>query len=402
LIAIGSRLQEAGHEVVLSAQSLFKKLITDSGLRMVAHDFGGDGPAVEGKPDFGELESPAKAVMEFVSPKGMRRTGEQLLAALKDEPADILLLSPYAELAGHPLAEARSIPSIGIRLQPMSTTAEFPPSLLGAWNAGPVINRVAGKFSAAAIDRFYGKTIAELRAQLGLPRLSAKRLRRRRTNAEWPILHGFSPAVVPRPRDWRPGLDIVGYWWPPRPIGWEPPENLVRFLESGPPPMYIGFGSLPLPKAEAARVSNLVAQALRQAKVRGIVQGGWANLDVNSDDILTIDEVPHDWLFDHVGAVAHACGAGTTAAGMRAGVPAIGIPYAGDQAFWARRLDMHGVSAGTIPFKKLTADSLAAAITKTMTDNTLRANAKVLAAKLADEDGAGEVVKVVERLTAGR
>ncbi|EWM10845.1 glycosyltransferase [Kutzneria sp. 744] len=337
--------------------------------------------------------------MRFMSPKGMQATGEGLLRTLRDEPADILLLSPFAELAGHPLAEARGVPSIGIRLQAMSTTADFPPSILGGWSVGPLLNRVVGRFGAGWVDRYCAKPIAALRSQLGLPKVSARALRRRRTEAEWPILHGFSPTVVPRPRDWRRGLEVVGYWWPPRPLGWEPPADVVRFLESGPPPVYIGFGSLPMPKAKAAQVSELIAQALRKAGVRGIVQSGWAQLAVSSDDVLTVGEIPHDWLFDRVAAVAHACGAGTTGAGLRAGVPAVALPNAGDQSFWARRLDKLGVSAGTVPLKKLTADSLAAAITTAVTDPDLRANAKAVAAHLATEDGPAAVLQTVERLT---
>lgn len=156
-----------------------------------------------------DIENPAKAVMRFMSPKGMQATGEGLLRTLRDEPADILLLSPFAELAAHPLAEARGVPSIGIRLQAMSTTADFPPSILGGWSAGPMLNRAAGRFGAGWVDRYCAKPITTLRSQLGLPKVSARALRRRRTEAEWPILHGFSPTVVPRPRDWRRGLEVV-------------------------------------------------------------------------------------------------------------------------------------------------------------------------------------------------
>jgi UDP:flavonoid glycosyltransferase YjiC (YdhE family) len=406
LIAIGARLQEAGHEVVLSAQSIFEDLVTSCGLRFLPHDLSMHGVdtgapklAAPGVPDMSEIENPAKAVMEFMSPKGVQKTGEGLLTALRDERADILLLSPFAELAGHQLAEAWDVPTVGIRLQAMSTTAEFPPSILGAWSAGPVLNQAAGRFGAGWIDRFYAKPVAAFRSQLGLPKVSARAQRRRRTEAEWPILHGFSPTVVPRPQDWRRGLDVVGYWWPPRPRDWEPPADVVRFLESGPPPVYIGFGSLPMPKAQATQVSDVIAQALCKAGVRGIVQAGWAQLAVCTDDVLTIGEVPHDWLFDRVAAVAHACGAGTTGAGLRAGLPAIAIPNAGDQSFWARRLDKLGVNAATLSLKKLTVDSLAAAFTTAVTDPDLRANAKAVAARLASEDGPGEVAKTVEHLT---
>jgi len=176
LTDFGCRLQAAGHEVVVSAVTEFADLISDCGLQSRPLDF-----AVAGEID---LEAnPMKVAMQAISPKGMRATGENLLTALHDVPADVLLLSPFAELAGHPLAEARNIPSIGVRLQPMSTTAAFPPSLLGAWSAGPGVNRSAGRLAAGMIDRMYGKTIAGFRDRLGLPALSAKAMRRQRTEA---------------------------------------------------------------------------------------------------------------------------------------------------------------------------------------------------------------------------
>ncbi|MFI9383330.1 glycosyltransferase [Kutzneria sp. NPDC052558] len=395
MIAIGTRLQDAGHDVVLTAFTIFRDLVTESGLRFRPHDLSIDEGVAEN-----DVPDPLAALKQFLSPKGIQESGEALLATLADEPADILLLSPFAELAGHPLAEARGIPSLGVRLQPMSTTAAYPPSILGGWSAGPALNRLAGRFGAAAVDHVYGKPVAAFRRQLGLPKVTAKALRRRRTEAEWPILHGYSPLVAPRPADWRPGLDVVGFWWPPRPLGWEPPEELVRFLAAGPPPVYVGFGSLPMPGGESERVSGIIADALRRAKVRGIVQAGWANLAVTADDVMTIGEVPHDWLFDHVGAVVHSCGAGTTGAGLRAGVPVVAIPnVAGDQRFWARRLHELGVSAGTLSRRKMTAESLAAAITTAVTDPRLRANAKAVSAKLADEDGTAAVLSAVNRLT---
>jgi sterol 3beta-glucosyltransferase len=331
----------------------------------------------------------------------MRLAGEALLAALRDEPADVLLLSPFAELAGHQLAEARNIPSIGVRLQPLSRTADFPPAILGSWSAGALVNRTVGHLATATIDRLYSRTIAGFRDRLGLPRMSARALRQRRTEAGWPILYGFSPAVVPRPADWRPGLDVVGYWWPERPIGWQPPNEVVSFLESGPPPVFLGFGSLVMARDEALRLSELVPRALRMAGVRGVVQAGWAGLNAASDEILTVGDIPHDWLFDKVAAVVHACGAGTTAAGLRAGVPAIAIPEpGGDQPFWARRLAGLGVSAATLSRRELTADRLAAAIDSALTDATYRANAKKLASRIAEEDGAEKAVVAVERLVS--
>lgn len=392
LTGFGRRLRDSGHDVVMATVTELGGHVSDCGLEVVTFDM-----SLEGDNTFEEDGNVRKAAMQAVGPKGMRNTGERMLAALEDVPADVLLLSPFAELAGHPLAEARDIPSIGLRLQPLSTTAAYPPSLLGAWSAGSFVNRAAGRRAAGVVDRMYGKTIASFREQLGLPRMSAKAMRRRRTEAEWPILHGYSPTVLPRPEDWRAGLDVTGYWWPERPTGWEPPSDVVSFLESGSTPVFLGFGSLMMPKAEAARLSALVGEALGKVGVRGIVQAGWANLDVADENILTVGDIPHDWLFGEVAAVVHACGAGTMAAGLRAGLPAVAIPEpGGDQPFWAKRLAELGVSSATLARRNLTADNFAAAIDAAVTEPAHRANAEELAARIAQEDGAARVVELVE------
>ena len=213
------------------------------------------------------------------------------------------------------------------------------------------------------------------------------------------MLYGYSPSVLPRPRDWRPGLDVVGYWWPAQATSWQPPTALAEFLDAGPAPVFVGFGSLVNSKEQAAHMSDVVRRALCRAGVRGIIQAGWAGLDAAGPDLLTIGDVPYDWLFPRMAAVAHHCGAGTTAAGLRAGVPAIAVPGLGDQPFWARRLYELGVSAATIPQRKLAADRLAAAIHTATTDTSLGDNAQRLAERIAEEDGAGRVLATIETLT---
>jgi sterol 3beta-glucosyltransferase len=391
MVGLGCRLREAGHEVVLAAPSPHAEYATGYGLgfRPFDVDLDIDDEAVA-------VANPLTLVLKLLSPKGMRALGESLLAALADAPADVLMLAPYAQMAGHALAEATAVPSVGVRLQPLSTTATRPPAVLGAWSAGPLLNRTAGRLSTAAADGVYGGTVAALRRQLGLPRVPARVLRRRRTRDGWPILHGFSPGVVPRPDDWRPGLDVVGYWWPPRPPGWRPPPEVAAFLEAGPPPVFVGFGSVVMTAAESARVFDVVRAALRKLGVRGVLQTGRTVVD---GDVLTVGDLPHDWLFDRVAAVVHACGAGTTAAGLRAGLPAVAVPEpAGDQPFWARRLRELGVSSATLARRGLAADRLAAAVDAALTDPGYRSNAERLAARIAAEDGAARVTAVVERL----
>ncbi|WP_019203201.1 glycosyltransferase [Tsukamurella sp. 1534] len=393
LTDVGRRLRDAGHRVVLTSNDELDEEVEACGVeaRRISFEVQGD------------LDSGADAVklaMQVARPAGIRRLGNTFLDVVEDVDADAVLLTPFTELPGLAFAEARDIPSMGLRLQPLSATVAHLPSLFGARSAGGALNRAVGKTAAAAVDRLYGGAVSDFRRRLGLPRRSAAALRRRRTAEDWPILHGYSPSVLPRPADWRPGLDVVGYWWPRHDETWTPPQSLVEFIDGGAAPVAIGFGSLMVPEVERERISQTVREAVVAAGVRAVVQSGGAGLRVPDDEhTMTVDTVPHEWLFERAAAVVHSCGAGTTAAGLRAARPAVGVPSSGgDQPFWARRLEALGVSAATIPRPKLDVGGLAEAITAAVTTPELARNAAGVAAGMSADDGAGRVVRQVERL----
>lgn len=392
LTGVGVALTRAGHHVTVAAFTPFTQMITSAGLAAA------EIPAE--MPQSGDV-NPMKSLAAFASPNGMRALGRSTLDAVADEPADIALLSPFAEMAGHPWAEARGIPSIGVRLQPLSATAQYPPAVLGPWSAGRAGNRTAGRAGAWLIDGLYGGVVAGFRRDLGLPRKSARSLRAERTLANWPVLHGYSHLVVPRPPDWRPGLDVTGYWWPAADPEWVPPRELTDFLSDGPPPIFVGFGSMMTTGARADELSDIIRRAARHAGTRMLVQAGWARLDSADDNLLTIGETPHDWLFPRVAAVAHHCGAGTTAAGLRAGIPTIPLPAYGDGPFWAKRITALGVAAPTVNQRGLTAERLGYAMRVALDDERIRANARQLGIGIAAEDGAAEVVCAVGSLSGG-
>lgn len=392
LTGVGVALQQAGHEVAMAAYTPFEDMISGCGLRFR------DLPADLQLAAEGAEVSPVQGLAAFASPKGMRALGNDILSAVADEPADILLLSPFAEMVGHPLAEAKAIPSLGVRLQPLSATVQYPPSVMGAWSAGSFGNRAAANAGAWLLDRVYAGVVAEFRRQLGLSRTSARRRRQQRTAAQWPVLHGYSPRVAPRPKDWRPGLEVAGYWWPATAGIWEPPTDLADFLAAGPPPVFVGFGSMMTTPIRAEQLSDTIRRAAQLAGVRVIVQAGWASLDVADDHMLTIGDTPHDWLFPRVAAVAHHCGAGTTAAGIRAGLPTVALPAYGDGPFWARRIIELGICAATINQRKLTSQRLAEAMRIAVNDPHLRDNVRQISALISAEDGAAHVVSSVSSL----
>ena len=130
--------------------------------------------------------------------------------------------------------------------------------------------------------------------------------------------------------------------------------------------------------------------------------GHWGNRAALQDDndVIVIGDAPHDWLFPKMAAVVHHAGAGTTAAGLRAGVPTVSVPMITDQPFWASRVTALGAGPKAVPYKSLSADSLAAAIRDAVSRDSYRSRAEEIAKQLATEDGALPVIRALDRLPA--
>ncbi|MEU1511638.1 glycosyltransferase [Streptomyces sp. NPDC005811] len=389
---LGHALVRAGHEVTLVTHERFAPLVTGSGV------------------DFHPLPVDPRAELESERGRGLHHSASgpgkllraiRLARAVVGEMTDDLVTAAHsadALLAAAPLAplartiaEGLSLPILGLHLQPIAPTREFAPPMLGGGSWGALGNRLAGRGVERAVDQVFAPVLPAVRARLGLP-AKGPRSRGRRSA---PVLHGFSPLLVPRPHDWRPGLDITGYWWPydrERHL----PAALREFLDAGPPPVFIGLGSATVP--DPRRLSAEIVRALRLAGLRGVIQRGWAGLAADGDDLLTVDDVPHALLFPETAAVVHHCGAGTTAAGVRAGVPAVPVPIQFDEGFWADRLVTAGVAPQAVPLRRLTAETLATALARATREPRYTERARELGARVRAENGAERAVEAVSRL----
>ncbi|MER6087365.1 glycosyltransferase [Streptomyces bluensis] len=383
---LGAELRRAGHDVAVATTDAFAPLVRNAGLEfrhLPAH------PTAHGEAtDRRDLMRTAAA---FVTELG------QGFADAVAQGADLLLLSTTTAPLGWHVSEATGIPGLGAYLQPTAPTGDFPPVVMGTRSLGRLGNRTAGRFALRMADRVYGRAVADLRRRLDLPSLTASAMRRRQERAGWPVLHGFSTALVPRPSDWRTGLDVVGTWWPRLDPAARLPADLEDFLRAGPRPVLIGFGSMA--GGEGERLSDIAVRALRRAGLRGILQSGSAGLAADGDDVLTVGDVPHELLFPRLAAVVHHAGAGTTAAALRAGVPAVAVPVTADQPFWAARLAALGAGPAPIPFASLTAERLADVLGHVTGRQTYARAAATVAQRMATEDGAGEALKAVQHLT---
>ncbi|MFI9363807.1 glycosyltransferase [Kitasatospora sp. NPDC053057] len=384
---LGVRLRGEGHEVALAAPETFRELVSGSGLEFRSLPVDPRGTSAGEQVGRSSLLARAAAFVE--------RLGDGLADAAAPG-ADLLLLATTTAPLGWHLAEAMEAASLGVYLQPTLPTGEFPPVVgpgrsLGRWG-----NRATGALGQRVVDRLHVGAARRLRARLGLPVCSQTERRRAVERANWPVLHGFSPVLVPRPADWREGLRVVGNWWPHVASDYRLPAEVEDFLRAGPPPVFIGFGSMA--GGEGERLSGLAVDALRRAGVRGVLQSGWAGLDAGGNDVLTVGELPHSHLFPRMAAVVHHAGAGTAAAALRAGVPSVPVPVTADQPFWAGQLTRLGAATGPIPFADLTAARLGEAIRQAVEDRSYRDRAEAAARGMAGEDGAARVAEAVTDL----
>ena len=325
----------------------------------------------------------------------------ELLAVARG--SDALLANPLAFAAFH-VAERLGIPCVPAYLQPVTPTRAFTASTSSeppAWLPGRGrLNYISAHLSNQLFFRLLLPTINACRRDvLALPPLPWRLYATLDIVAE-PILYGYSKHVVPIPPDWGPWLHVTGYWFEKNNPAYQSPADLAAFLDAGPPPVYVGFGSAT--DREAAALTRLVIDALAAVGQRGILLGGWANLGGENlpPSILRIADAPHDWLFPRMAAVVHHGGAGTTAAGLASGVPSIVVPFFADQPFWGRRVAALGAGPAPIPRKQLTAKRLAAAIRQAVGDAEMQRRAANLGALIRSEDGVAAAVSVVEKLVA--
>jgi UDP:flavonoid glycosyltransferase YjiC (YdhE family) len=303
------------------------------------------------------------------------------------------ILSPW----GYDIAEALGIQSVPGALHPIHPTKAFPTQLFPK-NLSPTINLIShylAEWLLWQIMRRSSRVFRQKKLELK-PFSYGHTLFRELRDKHTPLLCALSPSIISRPTDWPEYIQMEGYWFLDAPASWKPSPELVNFLQNGDKPVYIGFGSMA--NQRARQMTEIVIEALHISGQRGVLARGWGGLNVSDppENIFLLDEVPHDWLFPQMTAVVHHGGAGTTAAGLRAGVPSIVIPHMQDQPYWGRRIFELGVGPSPIPRKRLNAVNLAQAITQAVKDQNIREKSRRIGEKICLEDGVGRAADFIE------
>ncbi len=404
LIALAIGLQQAGHRVTLVTSHTFADWIQAYGVVVQPVHF--DPQEILRHP---EMQAFMRRGGNPLRVLGVMREGLRRALGAHDEfwqvaqAADFVVQSSTG-VGALEAAEKLHLPSAIAHLFPVSPTRAFPSFFLGPmrFSLGAGYNRLTHAVMLQVVWTVVGAPMTnQWREKMGLrPWHSYGDMYAQARRLQIPVLCGFSPALLPKPPDWDEYHHLTGYWFLKAPPAWQPPAELARFLESGPPPVYIGYGSMNAGDGEEK--ARLVLRALELSGQRGILLTGWGGLARGSEspNVLYVDNVPHDWLFPRTAAVVHHGGAGSTGAGLRAGVPSLITPVAADQYAWAEQVVKSGVGPPVPDLKSLTAVKLAGAIRTAVSDSAMRARAAQMGETIRAEDGVARAVDIIERHAA--
>jgi UDP:flavonoid glycosyltransferase YjiC (YdhE family) len=402
--ALGVALQIAGFEVRLATHDLFVDFVRSYGLEFFPVE-GNPQEIVQGERGRAWLETErnpflfASGFRELMGPV-LRQAMSSGLQACRD--AEAIIFGGPAYYIGYSLAKKLNLPYIQAYLQPVHPTRALPSALFPTPIKGPgIYNYLSHILGGALFWQLLLPTVNAAREEfLNLPPLNRMGPFPEMQREKRPVVYGFSPVVIPKPADWAAWIHITGYWFlQERP--WSPPPELVEFLAVDKPAIYFGFGSMA--NRDPERITGIVLEALQITGMRGIILSGWGGLRKADlpENVLMLAEVPHSWLFPRVAAVVHHGGAGTTAAGLRAGKPAVIVPFFGDQAFWGDRLHALGVGPAPISQKELTPMKLAQAILSALETSEIHKRAVQLGDQIRAEDGAAQAAELIRQQLLG-
>jgi sterol 3beta-glucosyltransferase len=399
-VALAVRLKQNGHSVTLAARPDFANLAADYGVDFapLGHPYQ---PFITGAARASAIGSGhlLNQLRYGLSQRGyfFDQLDQDAWRAAQGAEA-IIYKSSW--ITGYSLAEKLGIPCAGAMLFPLTPTRAFPSFMLGGGkDRGPLLNRLLWSLTGQVVWQTIHQDDKKLRLDvLGLHPLPFFGPVARQQREAMPIYYAYSPTVLPPPADWPERMHVTGYWFLDPPPGWQPPADLLRFLQAGPAPVSIGFGSMASRDAEATL--NIVLKALELSGQRGMLLSGWAGVGKDRTlpaHVFSAESLPHSWLFPRMAAVVHHGGAGTTGAGLRSGVPSVLIPLAADQPSWARQVSALGAGPAPLPFQTLTAERLAVAIREAVTNPAMRQRAAELGRRIQAEDGLGQTMALFLR-----
>jgi UDP:flavonoid glycosyltransferase YjiC (YdhE family) len=392
-ISLGAGLRQAGHDVTLSTHEVFRGLVESATLRFA--------------PLPGDPRQLFDAVRLEVSPwRPAQHTAliHDALSALVGQVDPSALLADWREADcvvfgptttfGHFVAEELGAASLMLALAPTVATGAFPHPVIAPFRRlGAAANRATWLIGERLQRQSFQEPLRpRARRAVGLAGFPLAASGRGAAWPPFPVVHAYSSFVLPRPTDWPAGVEVVG-WLVQRSPDRRLPSEVEAFLDEGEPPLYVGFGSMPV--ADRDRLAGMLAETLGQTGDRALVSG----LPARGPSMYQAEDLPHELLFPRVKAVVHHGGSGTVGNGLRAGRPTLVVPFVFDQFFWGRRVHELGAGPPPIPFARLSGERLARALEELAAPQAIAA-AGALGERIRAEDGVGAAVEAIERTAA--
>lgn len=393
-LALAVGLQEAGHRATLAAPHRFSDFIRQHNVKTAP--LPGDPDELSrmfndaGRNPYHMVRS-MQAHVFAIAPDVVRAVRKAL------QGADFLVHSFIFTTGAHSFAREMGIPDVSVQLFPMfAPTCRFPavgtPQGLTGW-----LNYFSHRFSTQVFWHAGNMGYRRLRrlAPADFPDKVYWPFKPAPERAITPLIFAISPVVLANPPEWQlPHIHMPGYFFLQSPQ-YQPPAELQRFLDAGDPPICVTFGSMVNRAAE--QITTAILTATQQVQQRAVFLTGWGGWQPTNppDHVLFLDNAPHDWLFPRCKMVVHHGGAGTTAAGLRAGLPTIVVPHAADQPFWGGRVTAIGAGPPPIPINQLSADALEGALLAADSD-PIRSRATQIGHLIRAEDGVGRAIAIIE------
>ncbi|WP_457318188.1 glycosyltransferase [Stenotrophomonas sp. P5_B8] len=387
LVMLCHGLIAAGHEVLLLAEG---------DTLGSARDLGVPHAALEGDIHDEVVALVSRGNDTLAASRGLARMARQHVPAWMRQAdaaaagCDAVLTGGLAAFVGMSVAERHGLPVIGTGMIPLTPTRAFLSPFLPRLRLPGALNRLSYTLVNQAVWRTFRGPINRARRALGMPP-------RRTLWRDLPMLYGISPSLLPPPADWPADHRICGQWRAPD-LAWQPPADLQAFLDAGPAPVYLGFGSMT--GFDRDHVLPALLQALAPRRV--LLFPGWAGVPSGTlpPQVFVVGPTPHEALFPRCALVIHHGGSGTTHSACRAGVPSLVMPFAADQFFWADRLQQLGVAPAALSPKRLDHDTLANAIGFVERAGT-RERAAALGRGMESENGVANAVDLIDRQLVG-
>lgn len=392
-VILGKELARRGHTVTIAAFSPFEKMVRDAGL----HFYPLAGDVVKfmasimkpGTTGISYLQRVQDAIKEVAGP-----LLANMQAACQDAEA---IITTFFGSSMYSIAEKNNVPCIQTQYYPMDYNDATPISSAPGLRAGKAWNKMTYKVGYLLINSLEHRYLTGWRKEQGM------RVRKIRPRPDYtvnghqiPVLYALSPLLMPRPLSWNEHIHMTGFWTETEVPDFTPDKSLCDFLSAGEKPVYIGFGSMV--SGDMGKTLSIVLEAVEEAGIRAILQKGWGGAEVKapSDRVYVADYIPHEWLFEQVSAVVHHGGAGTTAAGLKAGKPTLIIPFGGDQPFWGMRVRALGLGPKPIRREFLTVERLTRALVDLTQTKSYYVAAKELGIRLREENGTKIAADIIE------